>query len=54
MRGTPRSLVCAPGRGERAVLNPLRSEEEAFRLLLYAIAVFAVIIVLIVVVRAIV
>jgi hypothetical protein len=34
------------------VLNPLRSEDEAFRLLLYAIAVFAVIIVLILVVRA--
>ncbi len=30
------------------VLNPLRSEGEAFRLLLYVIAVFAVIVVLIV------
>ncbi len=34
------------------VLNPLRSEGEAFRLLLYVIAVFAVIVVLIVVLRA--
>jgi hypothetical protein len=34
------------------VLNPLRSEGEAFRLLLYAIAVFAVIIVVILVARA--
>jgi hypothetical protein len=34
------------------VLNPLRSEGEAFRLLLYAIAVFAVIIALILVLRA--
>ena len=29
------------------MLNPLRSEDEAFRVLLYVIAVFAVIIVLI-------
>jgi len=36
------------------VLNPLRSEDEAFRLLLYAIAVFAVIIAVIIAVRAIV
>lgn len=35
------------------MLNPLRSEEEAFRVLLYAIAVFGVIIVLILAVRAI-
>jgi hypothetical protein len=35
------------------VLNPLRSEDDAFRLLLYAIAVFAVIIVLILILRAI-
>jgi bacteriorhodopsin len=34
------------------VLNPLRSEQEAFRFLLYAIAVIATIVVLIVVVRA--
>ncbi len=34
------------------MLNPLRSEGEAFRLLLYVIAVFAVIVVLIVVLRA--
>jgi hypothetical protein len=34
------------------VLNPLRSEGEAFRLLLYALAVIATIIVVIVVVRA--
>ncbi len=34
------------------MLNPLRSEGEAFRLLLYAIAVFAVIIALILVLRA--
>jgi len=35
------------------VLNPLRSEGEAFRLLLYALAVILTIIVVIVVVRAI-
>jgi hypothetical protein len=36
------------------VLNPLRSEAEAFRFLLYAIAVIAVIVVLVLIVRAIV
>jgi hypothetical protein len=35
------------------VLNPLRSEGEAFRFLLYAIAVFAVIIAAILIARAI-
>jgi hypothetical protein len=35
------------------MLNPLRSEEEAFRFLLYAMAIIAAIIVLIVVLRAI-
>jgi len=34
------------------MLNPLRSEEEAFRFLLYAIVVFAVIIALIFILRA--
>jgi hypothetical protein len=34
------------------VLNPLRSEDEAFRLLLYVIAVFVVIVVVILVLRA--
>ena len=34
------------------MLNPLRSEDEAFRLLLYIVAVFVVIVVLIVVLRA--
>jgi hypothetical protein len=34
------------------VLNPLRSEEEAFRFLLYAIAVIAVIVGLILALRA--
>ena len=34
------------------MLNPLRSEGEAFRLLLYVVAVFAVIIALILVLRA--
>jgi hypothetical protein len=33
-------------------MNPLRSEGEAFRLLLYLIAVFIAIVVLIVVLRA--
>ena len=36
-----------------AVLNPLRSEDEAFRFLLYAIAVIAVIVGLILILRAI-
>jgi len=35
------------------VLNPLRSEDEAFRLLLYAIAVVVVIAVIALIVRAI-
>jgi hypothetical protein len=35
------------------VLNPLRSEDEAFRFLLYAIAVIGAIVVLVVVLRAI-
>jgi hypothetical protein len=34
------------------VLNPLRSEEEAFRFLLYAVAVIAAIVGLVVLVRA--
>jgi hypothetical protein len=34
------------------VLNPLRSEREAFRLLLYVVAVFAVVIVLVLLARA--
>jgi hypothetical protein len=34
------------------VLNPLRSEGEAFRLLLYVIAVFLAIVVVIVLLRA--
>ena len=35
------------------VLNPLRSEDEAFRFLLYAIAVIAAIVVVVLVLRAI-
>jgi hypothetical protein len=35
------------------MLNPLRSEDEAFRFLLYAIAVIAVIVGLVLLVRAI-
>jgi hypothetical protein len=34
------------------VLNPLRSEDEAFRFLLYAIAVFVVIVAVILALRA--
>jgi hypothetical protein len=34
------------------MLNPLRSEEEAFRTLLYVLAVFVVIVALILIVRA--
>jgi hypothetical protein len=36
------------------LLNPLRSEDEAFRLLLYVVGVAVVVIVLIVVLRAVV
>jgi hypothetical protein len=36
------------------VLNPLRTEEEAFRFLLYVIAVVVVVVGLVVIVRAIV
>jgi hypothetical protein len=35
------------------VLNPLRTEEEAFRFLLYAMAVIAVIVGLVLILRAI-
>jgi bacteriorhodopsin len=35
------------------VLNPLRSEDEAFRFLLYAIGVIAAIVVLVLILRAI-
>ena len=34
------------------MLNPLRSEDEAFRFLLYAISVIAVIVALVLVLRA--
>ena len=34
------------------MLNPLRSEGEAFRFLLWALAVFVVVIVIVIVVRA--
>jgi hypothetical protein len=34
------------------MLNPLRSEREAFRALLYVVAVFAVIVVLVLIGRA--
>jgi hypothetical protein len=34
------------------VLNPLRSEDEAFRFLLYAIAVIVVIVALVLILRA--
>jgi len=35
------------------MLNPLRSEDEAFRTLLYVLAVFVVIVALVLIVRAI-
>ncbi len=34
------------------MFNPLRSEEEAFRLLLYVVAVFAVLIAVVLILRA--
>jgi hypothetical protein len=34
------------------VLNPLRSEEEAFRALLYVVAVFVVLIAIVLIARA--
>jgi flagellar biogenesis protein FliO len=42
----------APPQPGSAMLNPLRSEEEAFRFLLYVIAVIALIIALVLVLRA--
>jgi hypothetical protein len=42
----------APSRMPPVVLNPLRSEQEAFSLLLRVIAIFVVIIALVVIVRA--
>ena len=54
VRHAPCVLVSLdPRPSEGLVLNPLRSEGEAFRLLLYALAVIVTIIVVIVVVRAI-
>jgi hypothetical protein len=35
------------------VLNPLRSEDEAFRVLLYVVAVFVVIVAVVLIARAI-
>jgi hypothetical protein len=52
MQSTTRRRSTALRRGS-TVLNPLRSEDEAFRLLIYAIVVFAVIIALILILRAI-
>jgi hypothetical protein len=49
----PRTPACAAPTALRAMLNPLRSESEAFRLLLYVVVVFAVIIALVVILRAI-
>jgi nitrogen fixation protein FixH len=40
-------------RAGAAVLNPLRSESEAFRLLLYVIAFFGVVIAVVLIARAI-
>jgi hypothetical protein len=34
------------------VLNPLRSEQEAFRFLLYAMAVIVVVVVVVLIIRA--
>ncbi len=48
-----RTQECAASTGLRDVLNPLRTEDEAFRFLLYAIAVIAAIVVLILILRAI-
>ena len=54
VRHAPCVLVSLdPRPSDRLVLNPLRSEGEAFRLLLYALAVIVTIIVVILVVRAI-
>jgi hypothetical protein len=51
--GTRATEDAAPRRIDWSlVLNPLRSEGEAFRFLLYALAVIATIVVVIVVVRA--
>ena len=44
--------TCQSG-GQYVVLNPLRSEDEAFRFLLYALAVIVAIVVLVLVLRAI-
>ena len=54
--GAPRAGSGAPRASDAALqgmLNPLRSEGEAFRFLLYAIAVIAVVVVLVLVARAI-
>ena len=53
-------MLCTQAREDAAprsvqgplVLNPLRSEAEAFRLLLYVVAVFVAVVVIVLVVRA--
>ena len=47
----PSSLAVAPV-SSGAVLNPLRSEQEAFRFLIYVAVVFGVIIAVVLIVRA--
>jgi hypothetical protein len=49
----PRNQPSSAGRERGAVvLNPLRSEDEAFRFLMYAIAVIAIVVGLVLVLRA--
>ena len=47
-----RSSVGRPGNKLPGVLNPLRSEREAFRLLVYVALVFGVIIAVVLIARA--
>jgi hypothetical protein len=53
--GGPLRAACLPHdqRGGLLMLNPLRSESDAFRFLLYVIAVFGTIIAIVLIVRAI-
>jgi hypothetical protein len=45
-------MGCGPSASGPGVLNPLRSEREAFRLLLYVVAVAIVVIVVALIVQA--
>jgi hypothetical protein len=48
-----RRTVASPPSGDRVVLNPLRSEDGAFRLLLYVLGALVLAIAVVLIIRAI-